>query len=160
MWICYVFSCTIYCMKDFFFDWVAHSHVSHASSQVIEVCKVSVWKAFMWFVHQAFSDYQLQQMTSNFIDQFGFNEEEFAEQEEKIEWVTPLFHNCQVLGRPWSYVGWFALREPCNYLFKWRLVLRFSASLKVGLDQRWFALFGDVLCPWKAWFLARFLVNC
>lgn len=34
---------------------------------------------------QAFSDYQLQQMTSNFIDQFGFNEEEFAEQEEKIE---------------------------------------------------------------------------
>merc|ERR1719483_718788 len=28
---------------------------------------------------------QLQQMTSNFIDQFGFNDEEFAEQEEKIE---------------------------------------------------------------------------
>lgn len=42
-------------------------------------------KAFIWFVHQAFSDYQLQQMTSNFIDQFGFNEEDFAEQEEKIE---------------------------------------------------------------------------
>lgn len=39
----------------------------------------------MWFVYQAFSDYQLQQMTSNFIDQFGFNEEEFAEQEDKIE---------------------------------------------------------------------------
>ena len=26
-------------------------------------------------------------MTSNFIDQFGFNEEEFGEQEEKSEWV-------------------------------------------------------------------------
>lgn len=36
-------------------------------------------------MQQAFSDYQLQQMTSNFIDQFGFNEEEFAEQEEKID---------------------------------------------------------------------------
>ncbi|BFZ09907.1 hypothetical protein BsWGS_12946 [Bradybaena similaris] len=28
---------------------------------------------------------QLQQMTSNFIDQFGFNDEEFAEQDDKIE---------------------------------------------------------------------------
>ncbi|XP_050390728.1 serine/threonine-protein phosphatase 6 regulatory subunit 3 isoform X2 [Patella vulgata] len=36
-------------------------------------------------MQQAFSDYQLQQMTSTFIDQFGFNEEEFAEQEEKID---------------------------------------------------------------------------
>lgn len=38
-----------------------------------------------WFIHQAFSDYQLQQMTSNFIDQFGFNEDEFGEHEEKTE---------------------------------------------------------------------------
>ena len=38
-----------------------------------------------WFYpHQAFSDYQLQQMTSNFIDQFGFNEEEFADQEGSV----------------------------------------------------------------------------
>ncbi|XP_071113932.1 serine/threonine-protein phosphatase 6 regulatory subunit 3-like isoform X3 [Haliotis cracherodii] len=36
-------------------------------------------------MQQAFSDYQLQQMTSNFIDQFGFNEEELIEQEEKID---------------------------------------------------------------------------
>ncbi|KAK3776485.1 hypothetical protein RRG08_023835 [Elysia crispata] len=36
-------------------------------------------------MQQAFSDYQLQQMTSNFIDQFGFNDEEFAEQDGKIE---------------------------------------------------------------------------
>ncbi|KAM9310904.1 serine/threonine-protein phosphatase 6 regulatory subunit 2 [Gastrophryne carolinensis] len=35
-------------------------------------------------VQQAFSDYQVQQMTSNFVDQFGFNDEEFAEQEENI----------------------------------------------------------------------------
>ena len=34
---------------------------------------------------QAFSDYQIQQMTSHFIDQFGFNEEEFAEQEEGVK---------------------------------------------------------------------------
>ncbi|XP_021342156.1 serine/threonine-protein phosphatase 6 regulatory subunit 3-like isoform X2 [Mizuhopecten yessoensis] len=36
-------------------------------------------------IQQAFSDYQLQQMTSNFIDQFGFNEEEFTEQEGKLD---------------------------------------------------------------------------
>ncbi|XP_052237011.1 serine/threonine-protein phosphatase 6 regulatory subunit 3-like isoform X2 [Dreissena polymorpha] len=36
-------------------------------------------------MQQAFSDYQLQQMTSNFIDQFGFNEDEFGEQEEKTD---------------------------------------------------------------------------
>ncbi|XP_077329702.1 serine/threonine-protein phosphatase 6 regulatory subunit 2 isoform X2 [Lithobates pipiens] len=35
-------------------------------------------------VQQAFSDYQVQQMTSNFVDQFGFNDEEFAEQEDNI----------------------------------------------------------------------------
>ncbi|KAG9489759.1 hypothetical protein GDO78_005611 [Eleutherodactylus coqui] len=35
-------------------------------------------------VQQAFSDYQVQQMTSNFVDQFGFNDEEFAEQEDSI----------------------------------------------------------------------------
>lgn len=92
-------------MKDFYYDLIAHSSFSHASSQASQVWNVSVWKAFMWFVHQAFSDYQLQQMTSNFIDQFGFNEEEFAEQEEKIEWVTFFPCNCQVLGRRWSYFG-------------------------------------------------------
>lgn len=35
-------------------------------------------------MQQAFTDYQLQQMTSNFIDQFGFNEDEFAEQEDNV----------------------------------------------------------------------------
>ncbi|KAM8972119.1 serine/threonine-protein phosphatase 6 regulatory subunit 2 isoform 2-T2 [Pelodytes ibericus] len=35
-------------------------------------------------VQQAFSDYQIQQMTANFVDQFGFNDEDFAEQEDNI----------------------------------------------------------------------------
>uniref|UniRef100_A0A673JKE1 Serine/threonine-protein phosphatase 6 regulatory subunit 3-like n=1 Tax=Sinocyclocheilus rhinocerous TaxID=307959 RepID=A0A673JKE1_9TELE len=33
-------------------------------------------------IQQAFSDYQMQQMTSNFIEQFGFNDEEFADQDD------------------------------------------------------------------------------
>lgn len=37
------------------------------------------------YERQAFSDYQMQQMTSHFIDQFGFNDEEFAEQEENVK---------------------------------------------------------------------------
>ena len=37
---------------------------------------------------QAFSDYQTQQMLSTFIDQFGFKEDEFSEQEERVEWVV------------------------------------------------------------------------
>lgn len=36
-------------------------------------------------IFQAFSEHQLQQMTSNFIDTFGFNDEEFVEQDDKIE---------------------------------------------------------------------------
>uniref|UniRef100_T1JCJ0 J domain-containing protein n=1 Tax=Strigamia maritima TaxID=126957 RepID=T1JCJ0_STRMM len=35
-------------------------------------------------LQQAFSDYQMQQMTSNFIDQFGFNDDEFGDQEESL----------------------------------------------------------------------------
>ncbi|XP_058883379.1 serine/threonine-protein phosphatase 6 regulatory subunit 2-like isoform X1 [Acipenser ruthenus] len=35
-------------------------------------------------LQQAFSDYQIQQMTSNFVDQFGFNDEEFAEQTDNV----------------------------------------------------------------------------
>uniref|UniRef100_A0A4W5QY52 Protein phosphatase 6, regulatory subunit 2a n=1 Tax=Hucho hucho TaxID=62062 RepID=A0A4W5QY52_9TELE len=33
----------------------------------------------------AFSDYQIQQMTANFVDQFGFNDEEFSEHDENIK---------------------------------------------------------------------------
>ncbi|XP_071792089.1 serine/threonine-protein phosphatase 6 regulatory subunit 3-like isoform X2 [Asterias amurensis] len=35
-------------------------------------------------VQQAFSDYQMQQMTSHFIDQFGFSEEDFTKQEDNV----------------------------------------------------------------------------
>ncbi|XP_026088074.1 serine/threonine-protein phosphatase 6 regulatory subunit 2-like isoform X1 [Carassius auratus] len=35
-------------------------------------------------IQQAFSDYQIQQMTANFVDQFGFNDEEFNEHDENI----------------------------------------------------------------------------
>uniref|UniRef100_A0A673MGB1 Serine/threonine-protein phosphatase 6 regulatory subunit 2-like n=1 Tax=Sinocyclocheilus rhinocerous TaxID=307959 RepID=A0A673MGB1_9TELE len=35
-------------------------------------------------VDLAFSDYQIQQMTANFVDQFGFNDEEFSEHDENI----------------------------------------------------------------------------
>ncbi|KAM9376074.1 serine/threonine-protein phosphatase 6 regulatory subunit 2 [Pholidichthys leucotaenia] len=35
-------------------------------------------------VQQAFSDYQIQQMTANFVDQFGFNDEEFADHDDSI----------------------------------------------------------------------------
>ncbi|XP_078715262.1 serine/threonine-protein phosphatase 6 regulatory subunit 3-like isoform X3 [Lampetra fluviatilis] len=35
-------------------------------------------------VQQTFYDYQMQQMTSNFVDQFGFNEDEFAGQEDRV----------------------------------------------------------------------------
>ncbi|XP_006888170.1 PREDICTED: serine/threonine-protein phosphatase 6 regulatory subunit 2 [Elephantulus edwardii] len=35
-------------------------------------------------LQQAFSEYQVQQMTASFVDQFGFNDEEFADQDDNI----------------------------------------------------------------------------
>ncbi|XP_007952957.1 serine/threonine-protein phosphatase 6 regulatory subunit 2 [Orycteropus afer afer] len=35
-------------------------------------------------LQQAFSEYQIQQMTASFVDQFGFNDEEFADQDDNI----------------------------------------------------------------------------
>ncbi|XP_067358476.1 serine/threonine-protein phosphatase 6 regulatory subunit 2 isoform X2 [Channa argus] len=35
-------------------------------------------------LQQAFSDYQIQQMTANFVDQFGFNDEEFTDRDDSI----------------------------------------------------------------------------
>ncbi|XP_028603052.2 serine/threonine-protein phosphatase 6 regulatory subunit 2 isoform X2 [Podarcis muralis] len=35
-------------------------------------------------LQQAFSEYQIQQMTANFVDQFGFNDEEFSDQDDNI----------------------------------------------------------------------------
>lgn len=36
------------------------------------------------FVFKAFSDYQIQQMTANFVDQFGFNDDEFTDHDDNI----------------------------------------------------------------------------
>lgn len=36
-------------------------------------------------LQQAFMDFQMQRMTSAFIDHFGFNDEEFGEQEENVK---------------------------------------------------------------------------
>lgn len=33
---------------------------------------------------QAFSDYQMEQVTSNFVEQFGFNDDEFVEADENL----------------------------------------------------------------------------
>ncbi|XP_068595839.1 serine/threonine-protein phosphatase 6 regulatory subunit 2 [Brachionichthys hirsutus] len=35
-------------------------------------------------LQQAFSDYQIQQMTANFVDQFGFNDEEFTDHDDSV----------------------------------------------------------------------------
>uniref|UniRef100_A0A671VNB6 Protein phosphatase 6 regulatory subunit 2 n=1 Tax=Sparus aurata TaxID=8175 RepID=A0A671VNB6_SPAAU len=35
-------------------------------------------------LQQAFSDYQIQQMTANFVDQFGFNDEEFTDHDDTV----------------------------------------------------------------------------
>ena len=79
---------------------VGQLHPPSAQSQGHDLVKCGhVYLLCFWFYvsfsvpcgplpHQAFSDYQLQQMTSNFIDQFGFNADEFTEQEERDEWVA------------------------------------------------------------------------
>jgi hypothetical protein len=43
---------------------------------------------------QMFSDYQMQQMSENFIDTFGFNDDEFTESEEQVRYILciPLNH--------------------------------------------------------------------
>ncbi|NXP41533.1 PP6R2 phosphatase, partial [Leiothrix lutea] len=47
-------------------------------------------------LQQAFSEYQIQQMTANFADQFGFNDEEFADQDDNIKLETaPWFPGAQ-----------------------------------------------------------------
>ena len=50
---------------------------THIASRTLSLAMLYEW--------QAFSDYQMQQMTSHFIDQFGFNDEEFAEQDENVK---------------------------------------------------------------------------
>ncbi|KFM73186.1 Serine/threonine-protein phosphatase 6 regulatory subunit 3, partial [Stegodyphus mimosarum] len=48
-------------------------------------------------VHLAFSDYQMHEMTSNFVDQFGFNDDEFGDADESLIYarnaLNPLSQN-------------------------------------------------------------------
>ncbi|ELW49012.1 Serine/threonine-protein phosphatase 6 regulatory subunit 2 [Tupaia chinensis] len=53
-------------------------------------------------LQQAFSEYQIQQMTANFVDQFGFNDEEFADQDDNIKnvtWCPPGNSKCPLAAR-------------------------------------------------------------
>ncbi|XP_067408186.1 serine/threonine-protein phosphatase 6 regulatory subunit 1 isoform X2 [Emydura macquarii macquarii] len=51
-------------------------------------------------LQQAFVDYQMQQVTSAFIDHFGFNDEEFGEQEESVN-----AHFRQLKSAPFDKMG-------------------------------------------------------
>lgn len=66
--------------------------VSSANSNSIKIAALpDVTNSYVYhylFILQAFSDYQIQQMTANFVDQFGFNDEEFSEHDENIKWVS------------------------------------------------------------------------
>uniref|UniRef100_A0A8C8RLU7 Protein phosphatase 6 regulatory subunit 2 n=1 Tax=Pelusios castaneus TaxID=367368 RepID=A0A8C8RLU7_9SAUR len=57
------------------------THHLHSSSEVEDMENAFPNELSL---QQAFSEYQIQQMTANFVDQFGFNDEEFAEQEDNI----------------------------------------------------------------------------
>ncbi|XP_039181282.1 serine/threonine-protein phosphatase 6 regulatory subunit 2 isoform X2 [Crotalus tigris] len=43
-------------------------------------------------LQQAFSEYQVQQMTAIFMDQFGFNDEEFSDQDDHIKFLKAVPH--------------------------------------------------------------------
>ncbi|XP_071942645.1 serine/threonine-protein phosphatase 6 regulatory subunit 3-like isoform X2 [Antedon mediterranea] len=60
------------------------SHPLHSSSEDDDSDFKDIHFGQETTMQQAFSDYQMQQMTSHFIDQFGFNDEEFAEQDENV----------------------------------------------------------------------------
>uniref|UniRef100_A0A8C5SZW2 Protein phosphatase 6 regulatory subunit 2 n=1 Tax=Laticauda laticaudata TaxID=8630 RepID=A0A8C5SZW2_LATLA len=53
-------------------------------------------------LQQAFSEYQVQQMTALFMDQFGFNDEEFANQDDNINRHSPLERIQQFDDTPWA----------------------------------------------------------
>lgn len=66
---------------------------------------------FVTLLPQAFSDYQIQQMTANFVDQFGFNDEEFSEHDENIKLVETKPKKRVRSGRPSSTVWDFQLSQ-------------------------------------------------
>ena len=52
---------------------------------------------------QRFSDYQMQEMSENFIDSFGFQDDEFTESEENVRWkyrtnIVCIFHAISSFG--------------------------------------------------------------
>lgn len=55
------------------------------SARLTEYLWTAIWQLFLGSIAQAFSEYQIQQMTANFVDQFGFNDEEFADQDDNIK---------------------------------------------------------------------------
>ncbi|XP_029848252.2 serine/threonine-protein phosphatase 6 regulatory subunit 3 isoform X2 [Ixodes scapularis] len=46
--------------------------------------ETALQQVFPRSVQQAFSDYQMEQVTSNFVEQFGFNDDEFVEADENL----------------------------------------------------------------------------
>lgn len=90
---------------------------------------------YRWsWVCQAFSDYQMQQMTSNFIEQFGFNDEEFADQDDVVEWVL-ILHDFSFPCRGGARVllGCFAPAGRARRKRFWKSVTNFPS---VWLDLR------------------------
>ena len=59
-----------------------HTH-THTLTCKAFCCK-PLYSYYFASVFQAFSDYQIQQMTANFVDQFGFNDEEFTDHDDSI----------------------------------------------------------------------------
>uniref|UniRef100_H3CMQ7 Protein phosphatase 6 regulatory subunit 2 n=1 Tax=Tetraodon nigroviridis TaxID=99883 RepID=H3CMQ7_TETNG len=70
-----------------------HAQISSLISELPEDCR-GRWEAFVDqtlseanrknAIDLTFSDYQIQQMTANFVDQFGFNDEEFTDHDDSI----------------------------------------------------------------------------
>lgn len=79
----------------------AHHHgnkVTHHTSVACSNKEISIFSNLLYnnialWPSQAFSDYQIQQMTANFVDQFGFNDEEFSEHDENIKYVVEVSHS-------------------------------------------------------------------
>uniref|UniRef100_A0A8C9FKG6 Protein phosphatase 6 regulatory subunit 2 n=1 Tax=Pavo cristatus TaxID=9049 RepID=A0A8C9FKG6_PAVCR len=73
---------TSLCFTGFFLLFVSTStHHLHSSSEDEDIESAFPNELSL---QQAFSEYQIQQMTANFVDQFGFNDEEFADQDDNI----------------------------------------------------------------------------
>lgn len=68
-------------------------------------------------VHLAFSDYQMHEMTSNFVDQFGFNDDEFGDGDESLIYtrnaINPLSQSFQ-LGDANNMKSAELFEEVCN----------------------------------------------